>query len=422
MRSTQAGRFAMAALAAAVGLVLAAGCSQGRGEAAVGPFPTRVSTPATAPLMGTPDGAAADDVNPVRPVGPASAPPGPARPEATLTRPDRPAEYEARLDDVATPTPLLTEPSGKNGDQVYLVNAVLAQVNDEVITREDILGPLRTQVEQWRTELSPEAFEGRYRYVVQRKLREAINQRLAVQEAKRVLKDEEKKEIEAALEKLLKDLTAEAGSRPLLEARLARQGTTVDAAMERERQRMLVQRFLQQRIAPSVHVTHSELLSRYEEVRAERYVKPTRVRLGLMTLKKNEFLSAEEGRALAAAVHKRAEAGEDFARLAERYSHDVMAAKGGDWDFMTQGAFRVKAVDEALFRLSAGQVAPLVETDDAWYVVKTLAREEGRTVPFTEVQGEIEQEIRDERFNDAAAKYIQDLYGRAYVRIVKENQ
>jgi parvulin-like peptidyl-prolyl isomerase len=99
-----------------------------------------------------------------------------------------------------------------------------------------------------------------------------------------------------------------------------------------------------------------------------------------------------------------------------------MAAKGGDWDFMTQGAFRVKAVDEALFRLSAGQVAPLVEADDAWYVVKALAREEGRTVPFTEVQGEIEQEIRDERFNDAAAKYIQDLYSRAYVRIVKENQ
>ena len=76
MRSIQAGRFAMVVLAAAIGLALAAGCSRGRGEAAAGPFPTRVTTPATAPLMGTPDGAAADDVNPVRPVGPASAPPG----------------------------------------------------------------------------------------------------------------------------------------------------------------------------------------------------------------------------------------------------------------------------------------------------------------------------------------------------------
>jgi len=420
MRPTQTGLLMAMALAAA----LAGGCAQGRGEAAVGPFPTRVSTPTGAPMMGTPEGAASDDVNPVRPAHPEGAPTEVARPRTTITQPDRPAEYQARLggeEAAPTPTPLLTEPSGKNGDRTYLVDAVLAQVNDEVITRQDVLGPLQTQLEQWRKEMTPEAFASRYRYLVQSKLREAINQRLAIQEAKRVLKDEEKAQVQAAVDKLLKDMIAEVGSRPLLEARMAEQGTTIEAAMDRERDRLMVQRFLRQRISPSVHVTHSELLNRYESLRRERYEKPTRVQLGLIQLKKSEFPTAEAGQSLAEAVHGRAASGEDFARLAQRFSQDVMAAKGGDWGFMTEGAFRIKAVGDALFQLKAGEVAPLIEVGDAWYIVKALAREDGRTVPFTEVQGQLEEEIRQERFDASVARYIQDLYRHAYVRVLEKN-
>ena len=98
-----------------------------------------------------------------------------------------------------------------------------------------------------------------------------------------------------------------------------------------------------------------------------------------------------------------------------------MATKGGDWGFITQGAFKVKAVDDAVFQLGTGEVAPLIETRDAWYVAKAAAREDGRMVPLTEVQEDIEDEIREKHYNEAVNKYIQDLYKRAYVRIIAEN-
>jgi parvulin-like peptidyl-prolyl isomerase len=88
---------------------------------------------------------------------------------------------------------------------------------------------------------------------------------------------------------------------------------------------------------------------------------------------------------------------------------------------VTKGSFRVKAVAAAAFGLQAGQLAPLVETDDAWYVAKVKEREEGRVVPFTEAQDEIEDELRDKQFNETVAKHIQDLYQRAYVRLMPDN-
>lgn len=372
-------------------------------------------------------GAAGEEVNPVQVAKPAtgSAEPKPPGPAATLTRPDLDAEYEARLGDVSLPIPRARLPvladAGGETEAPILVNTVLAEVNGEVITREDILGPIRPQMQAWRKEYTPEAFESRCRQVINMRLREEISRRLVVQEAKTQLSEDEKKQIEGALGQTVKNLASQAGSTMRLEEKLKSEGSSLSEEQERQRDQLMVQRYLRSKISPTVHITHSELLDAYNQVRDQRYVQPTRVRLGLVAIKKSESPSLIEARAVAEAVHKRASAGEDFGRLARRYSHDPMAENGGDWGFVTQGAFRVKAVDVVLFALDEGQVGPLVETDDTFYVVKALERKPGHTIPFTEVQDELEDEVRDRKYNETVSQYIQDLYKRGYVRVMPEN-
>jgi len=410
-------------LAALLGLGLG-GCNLWRDEPALVPRMAR-----TGGEFRTASGAADGEVSPARPVAPIARPAEEQRAASTqvrsLTRPDRTAAYEARLEEVSPPVaadrpPVPAGPAVESGG-AHLVDAILAEVNGEVITREDILGPLRPQIKKWREELSPEEFKARCRYVVDLKLRRAISERLVVQEAKRLLSEQQKEQVEATLGQILKDLAAEAGSMLLLEERLKLKGTTVEEGMAKERERLLVQRFLREHVAPTIHITHSELLDYYNEVRDQHYVKPTRVRMRLIAIHKAEFPDAAQARALAGAVCQRAAAGEDFAKLAERYSHGIMAKKGGDWDYLTEGSFRVKAVDDALFALERGRVGPLVETDDAFYIVKAEDRQEGRTAPFTEVQDELKDELRDRRYNEAISRYIQKLYDRAYVHINREN-
>jgi len=415
-----------------IGLVLlaasavAAGCRNRLGDRPLGTF-TPEATARSDYDSGA--GGAGEEMNPVQMVQPAgqSEPRQAEETTGTLTRPDEDAEYEARLSEVGPPVvgdtgPLLVEAGEGEGDQsLVLVDAVLAEVNGEVITREDILGPIRPQMRTWRKEYSPEAFRSRCRQVINMRLKEEISRRLVFQEAEADLSEEEKAQIDLTLGKMLKGLAAEAGSTLLLEEKLEARGSSIEERREEQRRRLVVQRYLHKKIGPDIHITHSELLNYYKKVRPERYERPTRVRLGLITIRKAEAVDPEEARALADAVRGRAAGGEDFGRLARRYSHGPMAEKGGDWGFVTEGSFRVKAVDKALFALKAGEVGPVVEADDALHVVKALERGEGRTVPFTEVQDELEQEIRDQKFNAKVDKYIRDLYQRGYVRVMTDN-
>jgi len=403
-----------------VALVMA-GCSRARQDLGLPPRGAAAAAPAA--LTGS--DAVTEEVSPVP--APALArvrEGGTARPRTPATVPDE-GKYEARLDGAGlslprSPPPVLAEPDGEGG-LPRLVNAVLAEVNGEVITREDILGPLRPQMKQWRKEYSTEAFESRVRQVVDMKLRQAISQRLVVQEAKAKLSEEEKKQVDEVLAANVKDMTSQAGSAIKLEAKVNAEGFTLDEVKTKERERMLVQRFLREKIAPKVHITHSELLNCYNKVCKERYVLPTKVHLALILIKKSGSATPEQAQALAGAVHSRVSSGEDFARLAERYSRDPMASKGGDWGLITRGSFRVKEVDDVLFGLQAGEVGPLVETEEAFYIVKAVARQEGRTIPFTEVQPALDEEIRDKKYNEMVAKYIQEVYERSYVHVMMDN-
>jgi len=417
-------------VAAVVASVVAAGGCRGREGRADRPFGTFTPEAAARGEFDTGAGGAAEEMNPVQVARPAAGrrePEGAETTGARLTRPHQDAQYEARLREVGLPItsdaePMLVETGDDaDGGPLALVDAVLAEVNGEVITREDILGPVRPQLKQWRREYSDEAFRSRCRQVIDLRLREEISRRLVLQEAEAELSEEEKQQIDLTLGKMLRDLTAEAGSALLLEEKLRERGSTVEEHRQQERRRLMVRRYLHKKIGPNIHITHSELLNYYHEVCPERYVHPTRVRLGLITIPKGEAAGPEEARSLAEAVHQRAAGGEDFARLARRYSRGPMAAKGGDWGLMAQGSFRVEAVDRVLFALEEGEVGPLVETDDAFHIVKALQREPGRTVPFTEVQDELEDELRDRKFNEKVKKYINGLYERGYVRVMTGN-
>ena len=400
---------------AALAAVAATGCGR-KDTRPAGPITTRV-TEANGRFVSAEPSAVSEDVNPV--VGAATVRPPAGAPSP---KPSNGHGYSARLDEVPLPVPGRVPVLGPGTvENPRLVDAILAKVNDEVITREQILGPLRPEIAKWRTELPPEEFDRRVRQVVDLRLREEISARLVIQEANRRLSEQDKAQVDAMVGEIRKNRVSQAGSEALLEEKLKSEGRTVEEEMQRERERLLIQRFLRDQISPKVHVTHSDLVAYYDQVRQERYVMPTRVHMRLIVIKKSEFPDPAQALAQAQMVGGRAKAGEDFARLAKKYSQGVMAGSGGDWGYVTQGAFKVKGVDDILFSLQSGEVGPLLETEDGFYIIKAEQREAGRVVPFTEVQEDLDREVRDKQYNQIVSKYIQDLFEHSYVQVMTEN-
>lgn len=118
----------------------------------------------------------------------------------------------------------------------------------------------------------------------------------------------------------------------------------------------------------------------------------------------SHILITSEGTAPAAKTKAKAKADElyaqlkktpgNFAALAKKHSQDPgSAANGGDLGFFERGSM-VKSFDEAVFSMKAGEIAPPVESEFGYHIIRLVAVRGGKGKSFEEVQPEIEKELK----------------------------
>jgi len=310
----------------------------------------------------------------------------------------------------------------EEGKQLKIVNLIVAEVNDEIITREDLARPIRGRMAQWLKVYEEKEFEARVRLELSTRLRAEISRRVALQEAKKEARQEHTEQFEKEVEKeRQKQLAMADGSLDRWREKLAAIGLTEDQWRQNAVDRMMVQYFLNQAIGPKISVTRQELVDHYERVKKDRYQVKTQARMQLIRLRRKDYPNTEAVLSLARSLVRRARSGEDIAALARKYSTGSRAGEGGLWPNLHQGSYREDAVDEALFTQPVGTVCDPIACPRDVYVVKILERVEGRTVPFTEVQGEIETAVSNAKFEEMVGEYLQRLYEKAYIRIYEEN-
>lgn len=111
-------------------------------------------------------------------------------------------------------------------------------------------------------------------------------------------------------------------------------------------------------------------------------------------------------------VIKRAQAGEDFAKLARATSEDTgTASQGGDLGFVGPGEM-VPQFEDALFRLKKGEItAAPVRTPFGYHAIKVLDVQEGGKLPFKDVAAKIKEKLLTERSDRAAAAKAEQARG-----------
>jgi peptidyl-prolyl cis-trans isomerase D len=102
-------------------------------------------------------------------------------------------------------------------------------------------------------------------------------------------------------------------------------------------------------------------------------------------------------------VIKRAQAGEDFSKLAKEISEDTAnAAKGGDLGLVGTGEL-VPQFEQAAFSLKKGEIFPTpVRTPFGYHAIKVLEVQEGGVTPFKDAAGRIKNVLQAERTERAS--------------------
>ncbi len=194
------------------------------------------------------------------------------------------------------------------------------------------------------------------------------------------------------------------------------QDPQVKLKIEEATNQILAQAYLEREVLSQTKPVSEKEIKRYYESHKDRYVEPEAIRARHILIEVPQGASPEEeAKALKKAreIRQKVLKGEDFAKLAQKYSADPgTKEKGGDLGFFTRGQM-VKEFEEAAFALKPGEVSQPVRTAFGYHLIKVEEKRPAREKSLTEVKEQVKEEIlreRQEKRLKAALKKLEEKY------------
>lgn len=149
----------------------------------------------------------------------------------------------------------------------------------------------------------------------------------------------------------------------------------------------------------------------YYEQNAARFREPEAVRIRLISSK-----DRQKAEAALAAVSKK---GTDFGAVAAKSSEDDFRIKGGDLGYVHRGRI-FPALEEAAFKLKAGEIAGPIFTEGTWFVLKVEERRSERQIPFEETSEKLKNDLEKKRATDLENEWVASLRAQAKIEILSK--
>ncbi|MBT8353224.1 MAG: SurA N-terminal domain-containing protein, partial [Desulfofustis sp.] len=286
-----------------------------------------------------------------------------------------------------------------------VVDRVVAEVNNEVITLSEIEEEGKGQFKQIALEVAP---ENRFNAIEQLRkdiLRSMIDQKLIRQEAAEQGIIVTSEEIDGMVEQTL---LANNISKEQLLAELEANGIDEDSFRSNLESQIYQTKLLNRDVRSRIVITEEAILDFYDTSYTKHIPEGgyylLQIGISWGETQGENFDPAElEERKLSALqraerVHKLAQSGSDFKELARKFSDLPSAAEGGDIGVFEEEEM-ASYMREAVISLSPGQVSAIIETPVGYQFFKLLSSKQGGIVtiaPYSEVKEEIREKLYDQ--------------------------
>jgi len=289
-----------------------------------------------------------------------------------------------------------------------------AVVNDRVITIGDVLSYIQPDQDRLREKYRGTELRRRLEQLFEDGRKELIERALILEDA------EEKKEtipdrlVDQQMEAMIHERFNNDRS-AFLEA-LRETRMTVDDWRQKLKDRLTLMLAHRREVAMRVVISPSEIRREYEKNLAK-YRVPAQVHLSMIVIKKKDAADTNTTPcAAAAALRERLANGEEFSLLARKESSGPHAEEGGDWGWIAPSDLRPELA-RAVRQLKAGMLSPVIETDDACYIIKVIARRPASVKSLEEVRPEIEKKLRRNAEKRLYEAWIQRLRKKYFVKV-----
>ncbi|MDO8461566.1 MAG: peptidylprolyl isomerase [Deltaproteobacteria bacterium] len=239
--------------------------------------------------------------------------------------------------------------------------------------------------------------------VTKESLENLIEEKLLIREARRKGFDVSSAELEGKLKEIRR------GSDDKLEQKLASLKIPLSLWKERQREKLILAKWLEQEIRPQTKPTEEEV-SRFFRAHYRDFFEPEQVRARQITVSSKE--KAEKIREI---IKK----GENFVTLAQQHSESPDGDEGGDLGFFSRGSYP-KVFEDTCFRMKIGEVSPVVSSEYGFHIFKVIEKRAARFLTEGEAKNIIVERLLEEKENRLIEQTIKQLKATTAIVIHEE--
>lgn len=290
-----------------------------------------------------------------------------------------------------------------------VVDKIVVIINDEIITQGDLDRILYPIYVQYRNLYSPEEVEGRMEAARHTVLRQLIQDKLLLSEAKRKKIEVTDDEVEERMDELKRRFqTEEEFKKAMSEENL------ILVQLEKQfRERIMIDKLIDMEIRRTVSISPSEIISYYESHKSQ-FKEPRKVKLRSILIRTNEERSEEEAIRAAKQILKRLKKGGNFGLLAKEYSEGPYAASGGDMGWVKEGELMGR-INDLVFTLDENEISGILKTNLGFHVFKVEEKVDAREMEFPAAKAHVERFLFNKKIEEKLGQWIEQLKNDAYI-------
>ncbi|MBP1713207.1 MAG: peptidyl-prolyl cis-trans isomerase [Deltaproteobacteria bacterium] len=296
-----------------------------------------------------------------------------------------------------------------------VVERLVAVVNDEVIFLSELEDYGKRYFEEVRKKTPPSEVQEKLSQAKKEVLDQLIENKLLDQEIKRRKVEVSTKDIDAAVEDILKQNRITLDD---LKMALAKEGMTLTTYRERLRDNIGKMRLISREIRSKIVIKEEDVRKVYRD-RIEELTIPLEVQVQQIFFAVPRDASRDRVAAVekeAGEVLKKAKNEEDFAGLAKKYSQSPEGRAGGVLGFFKSKEL-IPELEEAVFPLKTGEISPLVRSPEGFHILRVMERKGGEPKPFAEAQIKIREEMMQAESEKKLQEWIKALKEKSYIEI-----
>lgn len=295
--------------------------------------------------------------------------------------------------------------------EAQVINKVVAVVNDEVITQQDVDQLLAVLYAQYVHAYSRDELLKKMEDIRRNILDQMIEDRLILSRAKELDIKVREDEIEEKLSYVEEGFSSEEEFYAMLKT----QGITVANLKDRYTDQMMMKKLVDFEVKSRVTVLPSEITEYYERHREE-FKQEEKYKVRHILIKAEDDVGFELAKVEAERVYAELRDGNDFAELARQYSQGPNKDRGGDMGYIVPGEM-LPEMDKAMLGMRPGELSEPVKSRLGWHIFRVEDITNAGYFSLEDVQNDIKKMLFQKKLKDRLHKWVDELRSEAYISI-----